>query len=225
MAALASFRIDEDRTQVSRAMILGNPSFATGDLLNNSRLIRSRFYLDPAAGSFTARALPRHSSICPRTGFKALTAAGAAKPQMSLGTSKRTLSGKACASSPNNTSATRAKVDTSRVNQPQVSKLGDKSKVSSKLMRPWLGRMPTKPQWLAGARTEPPVSEPRAKSHMRLDTAEAEVARWAEFDYLLVSRSREEDLRLLQSIYETECARSSRQTFRWASDPPTPSRS
>ena len=58
MAALASFRIDEDRTQVSRAMILGNPSFATGDLLNNSRLLRSRFYLDPAAGSFTARALP-----------------------------------------------------------------------------------------------------------------------------------------------------------------------
>ena len=58
MAALASFRIDEDRTQVSRAMILGNPSFATGDLLNNSRLLRSRFYLDPAAGSFTAQALP-----------------------------------------------------------------------------------------------------------------------------------------------------------------------
>ena len=58
MAALASFRIDEDRTQVSRAMILGNPSFATGDLLNNSRLLRSRFYLNPAAGSFTARALP-----------------------------------------------------------------------------------------------------------------------------------------------------------------------
>jgi len=58
LAALASLRTDEDRTQVSRAMILGNPSFATGDLLNNSRFIRSRYYLDPAAGSFTARALP-----------------------------------------------------------------------------------------------------------------------------------------------------------------------
>ena len=57
-AVLASRRVDEDRSQVSRAMILGNPSFATGDLLNNSRLIRSRFYLDPASGSFTARALP-----------------------------------------------------------------------------------------------------------------------------------------------------------------------
>ena len=49
----------------------------------------------------------------------------------------------------------------------------------------------------------------------RLDTAEPEVARWHEFDYLLVSRSREEDLRLLSAIYEAECARSSRQTFRW----------
>jgi len=34
--------------------------------------------------------------------------------------------------------------------------------------------MPYSPQWLAGARTEPPVSVPRAKSHSRLDTAEAE---------------------------------------------------
>jgi hypothetical protein len=39
-------------------MVTGSPSFATGDLLNNSRFIRSRYYLDPAAGSFTARALP-----------------------------------------------------------------------------------------------------------------------------------------------------------------------
>lgn len=58
LAALASWRTDEDRTQVSRAMMVGNPSFATGDLLNNSRLLRARFYLDPAAGAFTARALP-----------------------------------------------------------------------------------------------------------------------------------------------------------------------
>ncbi|MEO6246472.1 MAG: TonB-dependent receptor plug domain-containing protein, partial [Opitutaceae bacterium] len=58
LAALASIRIDEDRSQASRAMILGNPSFATGDLLNNSRFLRSRYYLDPASGSYTARALP-----------------------------------------------------------------------------------------------------------------------------------------------------------------------
>jgi hypothetical protein len=31
----------------------------------------------------------------------------------------------------------------------------------------------------------------------------------------LVSRSREDDLRALQSIYEAECARVSRQTFHW----------
>lgn len=58
LAGLVSLRIDEDRSQASRAMILGNPSFVTGDLLNNSRFLRSRFYLDPASGSFTARALP-----------------------------------------------------------------------------------------------------------------------------------------------------------------------
>jgi len=58
LAALASLRTDEDRSQDSRAMVLGSPAFATGDLLNNSRLPRSRYYLNPAAGSFTARALP-----------------------------------------------------------------------------------------------------------------------------------------------------------------------
>ncbi len=57
-AGLLSWRIDEDRTQGTRAMVLGNPSFATADLLNNSRFIRTRYYLDPAAGVLTARALP-----------------------------------------------------------------------------------------------------------------------------------------------------------------------
>lgn len=56
----------------------------------------------------------------------------------------------------------------------------------------------------------------------RLDTAEPEVARWGEFDYLLVSRSREEDLRLLRSIYEAECARSARHSFHWSSSPSAP---
>ena len=58
LAGLVSRRIDEDRSQDSRAMVLGNPSWATGDLLNNSRFLRDRFYLNPATGSFTARALP-----------------------------------------------------------------------------------------------------------------------------------------------------------------------
>lgn len=58
IAGLVSWRVDEDRSQGSRAMVLGSPSFATGDLLNNSRLIRNRFYLDPSRGSYTARELP-----------------------------------------------------------------------------------------------------------------------------------------------------------------------
>lgn len=58
IAALVSRRVDEDRSQGTRAMILGNPSFVTGDLLNNSRLLRSRYYLDAATGSLTARAMP-----------------------------------------------------------------------------------------------------------------------------------------------------------------------
>ena len=41
-------------------------------------------------------------------------------------------------------------------------------------MRPCVGLRPTRPQWLAGARTEPPVSLPSAKSHRPFDTAEAE---------------------------------------------------
>ena len=34
--------------------------------------------------------------------------------------------------------------------------------------------MTYRPQWLAGARTEPPVSVPSAKSHKWFDTADAE---------------------------------------------------
>ena len=61
MAGLLSWRVDEDRTQGTRAMILGNPSFATGDLLNNSRLLRERYYLDRASGNLTARPTPGSS--------------------------------------------------------------------------------------------------------------------------------------------------------------------
>src|SRR3954471_16488355 len=34
--------------------------------------------------------------------------------------------------------------------------------------------MPKSPQWLAGPRTQPPVSEPKAKSQSPFDTADAE---------------------------------------------------
>lgn len=58
IAGLVSKRIDEDRSQTSRAHIMGNTSFTTGDLLNNSRLPRTRYYLDPASGSFSAGPYP-----------------------------------------------------------------------------------------------------------------------------------------------------------------------
>src|SRR5664279_1823743 len=43
-----------------------------------------------------------------------------------------------------------------------------------RLIRPCVGRRPTSPQWLAGARTEPPVSLPSAKSQRPCETAEAD---------------------------------------------------
>ncbi|MBI5768940.1 MAG: hypothetical protein HZA93_14180 [Verrucomicrobia bacterium] len=58
LAALVSRRVDQDRTQDSRAVLLNNHSFTTGDLLNNSRFIRDRYYFNPAAGHFTATGLP-----------------------------------------------------------------------------------------------------------------------------------------------------------------------
>ncbi|HUR56278.1 MAG TPA: hypothetical protein VM029_01110 [Opitutaceae bacterium] len=67
IAGLYSWRVDEDRSQASRAMILGSPTFVTGDLLNNSRLLRTRYYLDPAGGNYTARALPGGGSFGPWT--------------------------------------------------------------------------------------------------------------------------------------------------------------
>jgi iron complex outermembrane recepter protein len=58
MAGLLSWRVDEDRSQGTRGMVVGDTSFTTGDLTNNSRLLRSRYYLDPATGNFTARPFP-----------------------------------------------------------------------------------------------------------------------------------------------------------------------
>ena len=66
-AGLVSQRIDEDRSQTSRASISGNPSFVTGDLLNNSRLLRTRYYLDPAAGAFTPGPYPGGNHFGPWT--------------------------------------------------------------------------------------------------------------------------------------------------------------
>lgn len=50
----------------------------------------------------------------------------------------------------------------------------------------------------------------------RIESARDEAARWREFDYLVVSGSREDDLRRLRSIYEAETLRRDRQDFHFA---------
>ena len=72
------------------------------------------------------------------------------------------------------TDPTRAKVSASRANQPMVSKDGAWRSMPSSGMRPCVGRSPNSPQKLEGTRTEPPVSEPRAKSTSWPATAEAD---------------------------------------------------
>lgn len=63
IATLLSSREDRSESQDERAIVLGNPSFATGDKLNNSRLLRSRYYLDSprdaaSTGNYIATAVP-----------------------------------------------------------------------------------------------------------------------------------------------------------------------
>src|SRR5262249_5005758 len=67
LAGLISKREDEDRSQTSRANVHGETSFTTGDLSNNSRLFRTRYYLDPAAGNFSAGLYPGGSAFGPWT--------------------------------------------------------------------------------------------------------------------------------------------------------------
>ena len=49
----------------------------------------------------------------------------------------------------------------------------------------------------------------------RLDAADAEVGRWKEFDFLVLSGTRAEDLSRVQSIYDSERNRSTRQQLEW----------
>ncbi len=49
----------------------------------------------------------------------------------------------------------------------------------------------------------------------RLAAAKSEAARWREFDYLVVSGTREDDLRRIRSIYEAESLRRDRQQFQF----------
>lgn len=47
----------------------------------------------------------------------------------------------------------------------------------------------------------------------RLESAQAETSRWEEFDYLVISGTREEDLSRMRSIYTAERLRRERNTF------------
>lgn len=67
VATLISMREDEDRSQTSRASIHGETSFTTGDLNNNSRLFRTRYYLNPASGDYSANPYPGGSHFGPWT--------------------------------------------------------------------------------------------------------------------------------------------------------------
>ncbi len=59
-------------------------------------------------------------------------------------------------------------------NQPTASNDGASGTTPSAATRPWVGRSPKIPQKLAGTRTEPPVSDPSAKSHSPPATADAD---------------------------------------------------
>ena len=68
----------------------------------------------------------------------------------------------------------RSNVSALRANHPTVSKLDAWGSTPSSDIRPWVGRMPYRPQKLEGIRTEPPVSDPSAKSTTPPATAEAD---------------------------------------------------
>src|SRR4051812_31786781 len=72
------------------------------------------------------------------------------------------------------TAAIRCNSSALRVNTPTVSSVGENGMTPATEMKPCEGRQPQMPQLLAGTRTEPPVSVPRAKSTSSQATADAE---------------------------------------------------
>src|SRR5476651_2886279 len=115
----------------------------------------------------------KHALTLSSVAKKTFTTASGSPASNSRGKQACGVDGSVVVSAPSNTLPTRANVSMSRVNQPQVSNPGDNGMQPSSDTRAWVGRKPIRPQWLAGARTEPPVSVPRAKSHSQFDTADA----------------------------------------------------
>ena len=79
-----------------------------------------------------------------------------------------------CMGGGSSTSPTCASRPGSRASQPQVSNAGASARQPASGIAPWVGRMPYRPQKVAGTRTLPPVSVPSAKSTSPAATAEAE---------------------------------------------------
>src|SRR5262245_36061877 len=75
---------------------------------------------------------------------------------------------------PSNTFAARASTSALRASTPTVSNVGANGITPATEMNPCDGRYPQTPQLLAGARTDPPVSVPMAKSTSPQDTADAD---------------------------------------------------
>lgn len=67
LAGLVSYREDETRSQEQRALITGDPAFATGDKMNNSRFVRIRYYMDTGAGNVQSTAVPGQGRLGPWT--------------------------------------------------------------------------------------------------------------------------------------------------------------
>lgn len=66
------------------------------------------------------------------------------------------------------------------------------------------------------ARLRGRAADPEDVIQRRLAEARGEAARWSEFDYLVVSCTKEEDLRRMQVIYEAEKLRRTRARFEFA---------
>src|SRR3954447_6055860 len=77
-------------------------------------------------------------------------------------------------SAASNTAAICSNNSALRVNTPTVSSVGANGITPATEMRPCEGRQPQMPQLLAGTRTDPPVSVPRAKSTRSQATADAD---------------------------------------------------
>ena len=132
------------------------------------------FHTDrPWGASVSFRRVPTIAANRSTIGANASATAGSANPNASVATSS--VWGRVVGvCSLNRASPTRAKTLGSRAIQPTVSDVGACAQMPVKSSRPCVGRMPYSPQKLDGTRTDPPVSVPKAKSHIPAAAADAD---------------------------------------------------